>query len=1223
MKQKYIFLAVILIGLFYITVSSYEKDLGIKYLNTILKTQNSQSTGSLKPDLDFGKIPLYFITNQGQVNEKAKYYAKASRYTLWMTKEGLVFDSSRMKGNKKDKHVEPHLKSTEAVNYERDVSRLIFIGANQHPEMVPIDETKLKVNYFKGNDPAKWHCDIPTSKTVLYNGLYKNIQLKVYGVEKQVEYDWIVEPNGNPGDIRFKYKNVKGTRIDKDGNLLIETDFGEMMHKRPVSYQKIRKENSTVSRVKVKVEFKKIGENSYGFDVGEYDKNYELIIDPVVLVYSTYLGGSGWDIGDGIAVDSKGKVYVTGRPRSTDFPTLDQYQTYQGGYDVSVTKIDTTQSAASSLIYSTCLGGCKNDWGSSIAVDSSGCAYVTGGTYSPDFPILDQYQTYQGGVDMTDAFMTKIDTTKSGASSLIYSTYLGGGSSDSGSGIVVDLSGYTYVTGETYSTDFPTLNQYQTKKGINYDVFVTKIDTSRIGASSLIYSTFLGGLYNDIGLAIAVDNNSNAYVTGYTGSPDFPILNQYQKYQGWDDTFVAKIDTTRSGVSSLIYSTYLGGSGNDRGYGIAVDSSGNVYVIGDTESTNFPTLNQYQSYQGSADTFVAKIDTTRSGTSGLIYSTYLGGSDSERGSGIAVDSSGNVYVTGKTESTDFPTKNQYQDNQPYIDAFVTKIDASKTGTSSLIYSTYLGGGNNDWGSSIAVDNSGQVYVTGGTYSSYFPVLNQYQTYQGDGDAFVTKLCFEILPPKISLNRTQINFGTIASGATTSSQIIYINNSGDGTLNWSVSDDVSWLNCFPSSGTNAGSVTVSVEVTGLLAGTYTGTITVSDPNASNSPQTVSVTLKVYAPGQSSVPFGPFATPLDGSTVSSSIPVTGWALDDIGVESVKIYRGNTGSLVYIGDAVFVEGARTDVEQAYPDYPMNYKAGWGYMMLTNFLPNGGNGTFKIHAIAADVEGHQVTLGTKKIIVDNTNAVKPFGAIDTPSQGGTASGSNFINWGWVLTPQPSHIAIGGSTINVYVNGVNLGHPNYNIYRSDIAALFPGYANSNGAAGYFYLDTTAYANGVHTIQWTAKDSTGNTDGIGSRYFTIQNPGSSSIKSMTNPIAFDINQVIALPIDNTEPCGIVKGFNKVKSLDIAPDRRGLYRVEIEELERIKIILASESNIIAGWVVSNDKLYSLPIGSTLRGGSFYWAPGPGFLGDFMLIFVLENQPGELTRREILVNIVPRR
>jgi hypothetical protein len=346
--------------------------------------------------------------------------------------------------------------------------------------------------------------------------------------------------------------------------------------------------------------------------------------------------------------------------------------------------------------------------------------------------------------------------------------------------------------------------------------------------------------------------------------------------------------------------------------------------------------------------------------------------------------------------------------------------------------------------------------------------------------------------QISLNRTQLNFGATTSGSAAGSQTFSIDNSGTGTMNWTVSDDASWLSCTPLSGTNPGVVTVSVIAAGLAAGEYNGTITVSSANASNSPRNVTVTLEVYRPGSSDKPFGVFAAPVHGSTVRSSIPVTGWALDDVGVESVKIYRQQGGSRVYIGDAVFVEGARPDVEQAYPGFPMNYRAGWGYMMLTNFLPNGGNGTFTIDAIAADREGNQATLGSKTIICDNAHAVKPFGAIDTPAQGGTASGSSFVNWGWVLTPQPNNIPNNGTTIDVYVDGVNLGHPTYNIYRKDIADLFPGCANSSGAVGYFYLDTTAYENGVHTIQWTATDNAGNTDGIGSRYFTIRNTGNDS-----------------------------------------------------------------------------------------------------------------------------------
>ncbi|MDQ1355292.1 MAG: hypothetical protein QG657_5602, partial [Acidobacteriota bacterium] len=371
---------------------------------------------------------------------------------------------------------------------------------------------------------------------------------------------------------------------------------------------------------------------------------------------------------------------------------------------------------------------------------------------------------------------------------------------------------------------------------------------------------------------------------------------------------------------------------------------------------------------------------------------------------------------------------------------------------------------------------------------------------------------ESVSPAIGLNRTKLYFGGLGSGIHTGAQEVWIHNSGDGTLNWQAGDNAAWLTCSPTSGTNDGIITVSIDPSGLTAGTYTGTISITGANASNSPQTVSVTLTIKSTSQNLPPFGDFATPVDSSTVRSSFPVTGWVLDDIAVENVKIYRenGDGASLAYIGDAVFVAGARPDVETAYPNYPYNYKSGWGYMLLSYFLPNGGNGVFKLHAIAGDASGNYTTLGVKTITVDNNHSVKPFGTIDTPAQGGLVSSSPYINWGWVLTPQPNHIATNGSTINVWVDGVNKGHPTYNIYRSDIASLFPGYANSNGAIGYFSLDTGAYENGLHTIQWSATDSAGNSDGIGSRYFLINNTARDSkqnSESNANSLKKDMMQI--------------------------------------------------------------------------------------------------------------------
>jgi hypothetical protein len=482
-------------------------------------------------------------------------------------------------------------------------------------------------------------------------------------------------------------------------------------------------------------------------------------------------------------------------------------------------------------------------------------------------------------------------------------------------------------------------------------------------------------------------------------------------------------------------------------------------------------------------------------------------------------------------------------------------------------------------------------------------------------------------PKIGLAPVTIYFGGTPNGYKSNSQVLAVSNKGSGSLNWTASIDQNWFSCTPNSGIGYGRITVSVDPTGLTAGTYTGTITVSDPNAANSPQTAAVILNVYNSNQSSIPFGEFATPIDGSTVSSSIAVTGWVLDDIGVESVKIYRADGKDKVYIGDAVFVEGARPDVEQAYPTYPNNYKAGWGYMLLTNFLPNNGNGTFTLLAIATDLEGNQVTLDTKTIFVDNANAVKPFGAIDTPAQGGTASGNNYRNWGWVLTPQPNMIPTNGSTIKVWVDGVKLGHPAYNIYRSDIASLFPEYANSNGAAGYIDIDTTSYDNGVHTIQWTATDSGGNTDGIGSRYFTIQNIGSSQSSSaaMKNTFSPGYNDLEEIPISYDEPVKFKKGYTDGDCSEaLFPDTDGITHIQCKELEKIDIQVCQDGIEVEGYMMVGKRLMSLPVGSTLEKmkGRFCWIPGPGFVGTYSLVFIETNKYGEKSRKHILVTIYPK-
>jgi hypothetical protein len=526
----------------------------------------------------------------------------------------------------------------------------------------------------------------------------------------------VVAPGGDPTRIRLRFEGARELRVDGEGQLVAALDGGEVVNRMPRIYQ----EEGT-RKVPVRGRWILRGKSEAGFEVEAHDPRRSLAIDPV-LSYSTYLGGNSIDFGHSIAMDGSGSAYVTGYTVSIDFPTQNPFQADQPFNDAFVTKLSPS---GNSLVYSTYLGGSLDDLGFGICVDSSGSAYVTGSTDSSDFPTQNPFQTDQ---PENDVFVTKLSPS---GNSLVYSTYLGGNSYDQGSSIAVDGSGSAYVTGYTWSTEFPTQNPFQMDQP-GQDAFVTKLSPSGNG---LVYSTYLGGGSSlDVGRSITLDRSGSAYVTGETDSTDFPTQNPYQAVLGLIDAFVTKLSPSGN---SLVYSTYLGGASGDFGFSIALDGSGSAYVTGYTESTDFPTQNPYQTDQPDVDAFVTKL--SPSGNS-LVYSTYLGGNSDDGGYSIAVDSSGSAYVTGYTESTDFPTQNPFQMYQSGWDAFVTKLSLSGN---SLVYSTYLGGNFHDAGQSIALDASGSAYVTGDTDSTDFPTQNPFQTVQGSGDAFVTKLS---LPP---------------------------------------------------------------------------------------------------------------------------------------------------------------------------------------------------------------------------------------------------------------------------------------------------------------------------------------------------------------------------------------------------------------------------------------------------------------------------------------------
>ena len=671
----------------------------------------------------YGQLPLSFETNVGQFDPQVDFISRGSGYTLLLTSREAV------------------------LSLRETVLRMKFAGSEPNPRVTAQDELPGKVNYVFGNDPGKWRTGISTYGKVAYQDLYPGIDLVYYGNQRQLEYDFVVSPGADPDVIALTFDGADQLNVDAQGELVLQTSGGEIRQRKPVIYQEL-----DGVRYEVAGAYKLRDGNTVGFQLGEYDASRPLVIDPV-LVYSTFIGGANVDTGADITVDASGNAYVTGTTQllvvPSTFPTTAGAfdTTHNGGSrDAFVTKLNPTGSA---LVYSTFLGGSDLDSASGIAIDSSGNAYVTGSTASPDFP------TTAGAFDTTrsgfrDAFVTKLNPS---GSALVYSTLLGGIDDELGRSIAVDTSGNAYVAGTTTSAGFPTTpGAFDTTINANevFEAFVTKLNST---GSGLVYSTFLGGSNGSGDPSIALGASGSVYVSGTTSSPDFPITaGAFDTIiNGGSDAFVTKLNAT--GTAAL-YSTFVGGSTQDEARGIAIDAAGDAYVTGVTTSTNFPTTAGAldTTYNGNFDAFVTKLNPSGSA---LVYSTFLGDVDFDSGSGIAVDGSGSAYLTGATSSPNFPTTVDAFDttfNGGPSDVFVTQLNPSG---SALIYSTFLGGSGNpqetgiqdDAGLSITLDSFGNIYVTGGTRSANFPTTAGAfdTTFNGVEDVFVAKFSTTVLP----------------------------------------------------------------------------------------------------------------------------------------------------------------------------------------------------------------------------------------------------------------------------------------------------------------------------------------------------------------------------------------------------------------------------------------------------------------------------------------------
>lgn len=764
----------------------------------------SQETASQR----YGDLPLSFEANQGQADGQVRFLSRGSGYSFFLTQSGAVLSFA---GNSRSD----------------SVLRMQLTGASPAARIEGIDPLPGKSNYFAGSDSSRWRTGIPTYSRVRYSEIYPGISLIYYGNQHQLEYDFVVSPGADPRQIHLAVAGAKKLAVDAQGNLVLRSTDGEVQLLAPKVYQQIRGTKRSVSG-----QWTLASNSTASFRLGKYDRSQPLVIDPV-LMYSSFLGGSQKNSVRKIAIDAAGNAYVAGYTASGDFPAAPTplATTFGAGAQsrgAFVAKIDPT---GSNLLYSTYLSGSADEEATGLAIDKSGNVYVAGNTHSTDFPTRNALQsrcaTANPAGTCSSAFLTKISPS---GDSILFSTYLGGSGQESARGLVVDAKGSAYVAGVTSSSDFPTTaGAAQAKCGgaCQQNAFVAKFSPS---GDKLYYATYVGGSASDDAADLTVDATGNAYLTGSTSSPDFPLAAPYQKSCTSDAASATKACVATAFVtkiapdgSSFAYSTYLGGSLGSKSAAIAVDAQGSAYVTGSTQSPDFPVAKAFQkscaldaaSGKCSMDVFLTKLSPT--GKS-LVYSTYLGGAGRDEASGIAVDAAGNVHIIGRTESSDFPTAKPLQAHlKGSSDAFAARFDP--TG-SALTFSTYHGGTASETGNALALDAQGNLYLVGETTSPDFPTQHPFQSSCAGActSAFVTKMALP--PPALT---PAWGFDLIVNGAfvegSTASYGFQLRNAGTGPTDGTV---VTVVDTLP-----AGLTATNLAGTGWTCVTATATCTRSD------------------------------------------------------------------------------------------------------------------------------------------------------------------------------------------------------------------------------------------------------------------------------------------------------------------------------------------------------------------------------------------------------------
>jgi hypothetical protein len=679
--------------------------------SALFAASNPTSSETAIAHAALAQLPLRFEANQGQFDPAVRYAAKNSAYSVALTAQGAML---KFPGSPK--------------------ISLSLRGSNPAPEMQPLDQMAAVTDYMVG-PRQDWHVGVKNYSRVRYRSVYPGVDMVFYGKGTQLEYDFVLSAGADPNAIRFEMTGAGSLSITPDGDLALDTPAGQMVQHKPVIYQDDAK---TFARHAVAGRYVMLPEGLVGIQLDRYDTSQPLVIDPTI-TYATLMGGGATETMAGIKI-RQGLLYIVGSTGAGDWVQISTDRPFNAAVDCFIEIINLS---GYTLQYFSYLGGSGNDYPLGMDVDTPGFVYLAGYTGSADFPFQGNVLTgmVQGNEDLqagnqttTAGFLSKVDPNSAGTgNSLVFSTFLNGTlGADEVEGLAVGQNGIAYVIGTTHSADFPiTANAYAASLYGPSDCFSAQVDTVN---DLLLYSSFFGSEADDEGKAIAIAPNGLIYFAANSDGGQFPMAGYAYNLgnSGLYNITIGAFDLTQSGVNSLIYGTYFGGSITDEVNSIALDAHGRMLLTGFATSPDFPVtaLTAVQPVNnGGGDAFVSLVDLTQPPASFVLYSTFLGGANGDVGYGVAADSGGNIYATGYTMSPDFPIANAIQPGWGGgINMFITSINPALSGKAALNYSTYIGLDNTIVGTDLAIGPDGSLYVAGYT-EGYLPLLPTYTPLQ--------------------------------------------------------------------------------------------------------------------------------------------------------------------------------------------------------------------------------------------------------------------------------------------------------------------------------------------------------------------------------------------------------------------------------------------------------------------------------------------------------------